>query len=253
MVGGDTVQCCYREQVAYAWYARFREPRLYRHVVSGDWDLIPARCRSHPHEAAFVHKYAPNDTPLHRLLKQSSLSPSATCETTTTDDVWQQRLEEWKRAAVEAMLRADRKAAFRRDALGRTPLHLACMDVSPRSPWSSSFRSAKEEEEDDNGDSSSSLWLLGNSAHMALVICHANPSAASAVDTVDKRTPLHYLLARNDSIPLALLQALTRYCPAAVHWPDATGDTPLAIVEQNRYNEIVNAKQVLRILHQETN
>jgi hypothetical protein len=65
----DPLQCCYREQVAYKLYSTFREPALYRMALLGDWEKVPSRCVSHPKEATFVHKYAPNDTALHRILR----------------------------------------------------------------------------------------------------------------------------------------------------------------------------------------
>ena len=221
------MQCCYREQFAYSLYARFREPKLYRYVVSGDWDLIPARAKSHPKEASFVHKYAPNDTALHRLLRQSG-GCIAIDDTATL-----QRMEEWKLQAVEALLTANRHAASLTDAFGKTPLHLACMEPPTAS---SSFDSSNVE---------------STTVAIALCIIQANPLAARLQDTIDQRTPLHYLVARcHDTIPLSLLRQLILSCPAAIGWRDATGDTPISIVEQ-RAEEIKNVEDVLQMLRGE--
>ena len=221
------MQCCYREQFAYSLYARFREPKLYRYVVSGDWDLIPARAQTHPKEAAFVHKYARNDTALHRLLRQSG------CVVAMDDTTSFRRMEEWKLQAVKALLKANRHAASLTDAFGKTPLHLACMEVSPESSF-----------EDSSTDFDST------SAAIALCIIQDNPLAARLQDTIDQRTPLHYLVARcYGTIPLTLLRQLILSCPAAIGWRDATGDTPISIVEQ-RADEIHNVEDVLRVLRE---
>ena len=209
-MGGDPLQCCYREQVAYALYARFKCPKMYKYAQSGDWDLIPARCQSHPKEASFVNKYAPNDTPLHRLLRYDCTRQVITDATTLA------QMQAWKLQAVQALLKADRQTAAQPDALGRNPLHLACCDDSAVS--------------------------------VAMEICRVNPRAAGMPDRVDQRTPLHYLVARGEGeIPLSLLRLLVETFPEAVRWPDVTGDTPLAIVE-NRREEISNAEAVLEIL-----
>jgi hypothetical protein len=222
-MGGDSLHCCYREQVGYALYARFKLPKLYKYALSGDWDLIPARCRSHPKEASFVNKYAPNDTALHRLLQ---------CDCTTTansqDETTLHCMEEWKHEAVVAFLEANQQAAALPDAFGRTPLHLACSDVSS----CSSFLNRSNDEEENA---------------IALLIAQANPHAASVQDKIDQRTPLHYLVARNDEIPIGLLCKLLEYCPLALCFQDITGETPTDIVER-RCDEIGNADAVLQIL-----
>lgn len=212
MGGGDNLQCCYREQLGYALYAKFREPKLFRMTVTGDWDKIPARCRTHPKEASFVHKYPPSDTALHRLLR-----PVGDCMELLLDEGTASQMNQMKLAAVGALLEANRQAASTADSFGRTPLHLACMDVNQ-----------------------------GGGCDAASMILDVNPLAATVVD-LEKRTPLHFLLARNNGIPLDLLQKLLKQSPAAVFQQDVVGDTPVDIVEQ-RKDEIENATQVLAIL-----
>jgi hypothetical protein len=227
--------CCYREQLGYALYATFREPRLYRMAVTGDWEGIPARCKSHPKEAAFVHKYPPADTALHRIVNASSLTTLASsivvCENDshgTLDEpvpmaMNQETVDQFialKMAAIRALLEANRQAASLTDTFGRTPLHLACMDVT------------------DGG------------AAAALEILSANPMAATVTDVNEQRTPLHFLVARNAHVPLDLLTALVQKCDTTiVQRRDICGESPLDIVER-RMNEIDNAAKVLDILRQ---
>lgn len=45
-MGEGSLHCCYREQLAYSLYGIFREPKLFRLAVRGDWDEIPNRCHS---------------------------------------------------------------------------------------------------------------------------------------------------------------------------------------------------------------
>lgn len=248
MVGEHHAQCCYHEQFRYALYAKFREPKLYRYAASGDWDLIPARCQSHPKEARFRHKYPPNDTALHKLLRPVTTSSSSStasttgtatgtechrdhctncsttnnnnnnsCDPSTSDEQVQKTLIEWKIAAVDALLRADRQLATMPDSFGRTPLHLACM-----------------EDEGAGGDLA------------ALAILRTNGYAASALDQ-EQRTALHFLLARNNHISIELLSLLLELHPKAVMQRDIVNETPIDIVER-RKGEIVNANQVLEML-----
>jgi len=212
MVGGDHLQCCYREQLSYALYSKFREPKLFHLVVKGDWDLIPARCQNHPKEAQFVHKYAPHDTALHRLLR----GPSA-CELDCQLDaetVYQ--MNQMKLTAVKALLEANRLAAVQQDSFGRTPLHLACM------------------EGDDDGS-------------IAATILEINPAAAVVVDN-ELRTPLHFLVARSSgTINAALVQELVTQYPGAIFRQDAVGDTVLDLVQQ-RAHELENADEIMELL-----
>jgi len=205
------LQCCYREQLAYNLYARFREPKLYRMAVKGDWDEIPARCNSHPKEAAFRHKYAPYDTALHRLLRPAEMGCLGDLDETTLAE-----MDKMRYAAVQALLAAHRPAATLQDAFGRTPLHLACMD-----------------------------WQACGIETIAALV-EANPKATTIVD-VEKRTPLHFLVARHESIPVELLQLLMTYGPEAVSMEDAVRETPLDIVER-RKDEMQSTENILELL-----
>jgi hypothetical protein len=241
------VSCCYREQLGYALYATFREPKLYRMAVTGDWSGLIARCRSHPKEAAFVHKYPPADTALHRILQASwsSMTTNADTDTATChseidscsrDDALivpldQETMEQFvalKLAAVQSLLEANPHAASLADILGRTPLHLACMDIVPN-----------------------------NEKALAIVseILRVYVSAATRADSHEQRTPLHYLVARNDHVNIGLVQALLDSSDggptdvSACLGRDLCGDTPLDIVERRR-DEIDNAQEVLAMLRQ---
>jgi hypothetical protein len=210
-MGGDHLHCCYREQLGYAFYAKFREPKLFRMAVTGNWDLIPDRCRTHPKEASFVHKYPPADTALHRMLR-----PFAACEEQQLDGETVDKMNELKLAAVSALLDANRQAAGLPDSFGRTPLHLACMDVA------------------------------GGGTTAAAMILDVQPIALTAVDS-EQRTPLHFLVARNETIPVDLLSKMLEQYPEAVFRQDIVGDTPIDIVEK-RKNEIHNAAHILELL-----
>jgi hypothetical protein len=219
MMGGEhNLHCCYREQLGYALYAKFREPRLFRMVVAGDWDLVPARCRSHPKEAAFVHKYPPADTALHRILRPTLMCGNP--DETTFDADTLEKMNDMRMAAVVALLEAHPQSAIVRDSFGRTPLHWACMNL----------------------DTSSS-----KSGNAAMLIIQANPVAVSIVDS-EQRRALHALVARcNGTIPMDLLSVLLTHDPSAVGKGDIVGDTPIEIVK-NRRKEIANAEAVLKVL-----
>jgi ankyrin repeat protein len=222
MVGPD-MHCCYREQLAFSLYSKFREPRLYRaagHME--DWDSIPARCQSHPKEALFQHKFAPNDTALHRIFRvvPVPVCNEYECQIIRLDPV----IEEQRLRAVQALLAANQQAAAIQDAFLRTPLHLACMELST------------------SGSSTSSI----GTAAAATLILENDPGIACITD-VEKRTPLHFLLARNDDIPMPFLQALIQHGPAAVRMVDAVGETPIDIVVR-RTKEIAHAEIILEML-----
>jgi ankyrin repeat protein len=137
-------------------------------------------------------------------------------------------LIEWKLAAVEALLRANRQLATLPDSFGRTPLHLACME--------------------DASDDDQFQHLGGSSGgHLAAAaILRANGFAASVTDQ-EQRTALHFLVARNHHIPIQLLRQLLDLYPKAVLQRDIVNETPIDIVERRR-GEISNATEVLEIL-----
>jgi len=145
-------QCCVWDSYKYNLYTKFREPKLYRYAAQGDWDLIPQRCKTHPKEATFVHKYAPMDTPLNRLLEQ--------------DD----------------------------------------------------------------------------SCNILLMLMERAPQAVHMVD-IERRTPLHYLVARNERIPLKFLAKMVALCPEALSVKDEVGETPVDII-QSRKDELSNVDEL---------
>lgn len=208
--------CCYREQLSYALYAKFREPKLFRMAVAGDWDMIPARCRSHPKEAAFVHKYPPADTALHRMLRPAISS----CSDTTEQKFDQQTLDkmnEMRIAAVIALLQANPPSALVRDSFGRTPLHWACMNVV--------------------------TYGENNAASLIIRSC---PEAVPLLDS-EHRTALHALVARNNFVPIDVLSLLLEVDSSAALIADIVGERPSLIVERRRA-DIQNADVVLKML-----
>ncbi|KAL7579449.1 hypothetical protein ACA910_014110 [Epithemia clementina (nom. ined.)] len=211
-MGVDNLQCCYREQIAYSLFTKFREPKLYKMAQKGEWDLIPARCKLHPKEAEFVHKYAPNDTVLHRLLRAVEIESSM-----ELDEVTMTELGTLKVGAVNAILAACRGLVTVRDAYGRTPLHYACMNI---------HASAGEETIE--------------------TIMQSNPSATCIQDH-EGRNPMHYLLSRNDKISLRILKLLVSSSLEAVRMMDMLKETPISILERRR-DELSNVDELLAVL-----
>jgi hypothetical protein len=91
-------------------------------AAKGDWAPIPQRCRTHPKEAEFIHRYAPSDTALHQILRFPAFDLDVDCNT-------RECLEKTKEDAVESLIDTYRPIASITDSFGRTPLHLACMDI----------------------------------------------------------------------------------------------------------------------------
>jgi hypothetical protein len=81
-------------------------------------------------------------------------------------------------------------------------------------------------------------------------------TSACWLQDVEKRTPLHYLLARSiDIIPMDALQVLLQACPEAAVVRDGVKETPVDIVtRRGQDGEIMihNVDQVLEILRQYT-
>jgi hypothetical protein len=155
----------------------------------------------------FQHALGAQDTSLHVILK----APNSDVQCPT-----QQTVDQVKLQAVSAILSAHRQAASTKNAFGRTPLHLACMDLS----------------------------YCGEAvAHMIL---DTNALAASVQD-VEGRSPLHYLVARNDEIPLELLTKLIFLCPDALGMADSVNETPLDIVTL-RGEEIKDAAHIFTVM-----
>jgi ankyrin repeat protein len=203
-------ECCQRERYGYALYTRFKVPKLYKFAANGDWDLIPQRCKSNPKEAQFVHFYAPSYTALHRILHSASGSLEVDCAT-------QNHIEQVKLDAISALLEANPSAGSVRDAFGRTPLHIACMDIA------------------------------GCGVTAAYMIIDAYPKATAVLD-VEGRTPVHYLIGRNDSVPLELLSKLISVFPDALKTQDSVMETPLQIAIQ-RIDELQNADAIIEMLN----
>ena len=208
-------QCCVWDNYKFALYSKLREAKLYRFAAQGEWDLIPKRCKSHPKEASFVHKYEPKDTPLNRLLRTQNFF--------SCSQEMKQNIFEMKYRAVAALLEAHSPATTMLDSFRRTPLHWACMDVVGNHV-------------DDETPEESILLLL----------VQKGPQAARMVDMED-RTPLHYLVARNDAIPVKLLAKMVAFCPEALNMKDEVGETPLDII-QSRREELNNADELAETL-----
>mmetsp|Transcript_20861 Transcript_20861/g.45223 ORF Transcript_20861/g.45223 Transcript_20861/m.45223 type:complete len:235 (-) Transcript_20861:53-757(-) len=134
----------------YAFYRRWGVNKLFRMADQGHWDKIPKRVKQHPQEALFVHRYAPQDSPLHRLLRPLHVTcpsgdPSEPTYKHSTDVLTQEeRLEmeakkelmndpdiaEMLLQAVQSIVEANPAGVAKRNMFGRTPLHLACMELT---------------------------------------------------------------------------------------------------------------------------
>ena len=233
------MSCCYRERIAFQLYSTFCEPKLFRYAVCGDWEAIPARCETHPKEAGFVHKYAPNDAAIHRLLRQrqcvrsvvppgatkSQLDVSSSGSVTDAHDEGddnsvlspQTKESEIKLQAIRALLKANRQAATLADGFGRTPLHLSCMDPSPAGV---------------------------GATRLLLEECSSELDAILSRKDVEGRTPLHWLLLRSDEVPIDALDKMLQACPRVVSMQDDVRETPFDVCRR-RQTAISNSAEAL--------
>jgi hypothetical protein len=88
-----------------------------------------------------------------------------------------------------------------------------------------------------HGESEDSILLL---------LLDRAPQAAHMTD-VEQRTPLHYLVARTDEIPVKLLAKMVALYPEALSMKDEVGETPLDII-QSRKDELNNVDDLIRTL-----
>jgi ankyrin repeat protein len=175
-----------------------------------------------------VHKYAPMDTALHRILRTDSCQ---SCPPEMKHSIYGMKLD-----AVRALLEANPALASTADTFQRTPVHWACMDAESNHSQSDPDNT-KEWDRDPSLSSSSSVLLE--------LLDHA-PQAVQKVD-LERRTPLHYLLARNDEIPLSLLTKIVALYPESLTMKDEVGETPLDIL-QSRNEEIPNVDEVIQTI-----
>jgi ankyrin repeat protein len=136
-----------------------------------------------------------------------------------------QDIFDMKYQAVNALLDVNAAAAAARDTFQRTPLHWACMDVAGNHPSK------------DSSDGEDSILLL---------LMERAPQAVHMLDN-EKRTPLHYLVARNANIPLNLLAKVVALSPESLSMKDEVGETPLDII-QSRKDELDNVDDLLSTL-----
>lgn len=159
-------------------------PRLYRYATQGTWHKIPKRCKTRPREAKFIHRYVPNDTALHRLLRAGGSpdhddgeAPKIPTDSAILKEVAQLLLE-----AVYALVEANPSIVCVSDSFGRTPLHLACMNVEQVS------------------------------VQVVEILLEACPKVASVQD-LSGSVPLDYLLAKEQQVPCDLIKKLATVTP----------------------------------------
>lgn len=213
----------------YAVYRKWGVPKLFRMADRGEWDAIPERARKYPKEASFIHKYAPQDGPLHRLLRPLHVPCPISFSyeedpfyKNSTDILTEEEvieLEEKKKLmndpvvaellldAVTAIVEANPVAASKPNTFGRTPLHLACME------------------------------LTGPRAQAASYLIRHTPMTTIAIDCGGS-TPLHFLLGNpiND-IPEALISQYLKADPSALERHNRCGLTPLDVFVKSAANE----------------
>jgi hypothetical protein len=61
---------------------------------------------------------------------------------------------------------------------------------------------------------------------------------------IENRTPLHYLVARNNEIPVRLIAKIVALCPEALSMKDEVGEKPINIV-QSRKEEIRDVDELI--------
>lgn len=129
---------CVVEHFAFKIYTKFRVPSLFRYASKGKWEKIPYRCKTHPSEARFVHRYPPCDTALHKVLRNTEERFVQITETqerpltvtkSAADGIFVE-INKKKTLAVYSLVKANAHSASVQNCLGQTPLHLACADLS---------------------------------------------------------------------------------------------------------------------------
>lgn len=189
---------CIVQNSVYSIYTRFQVPKLYRYVHEGKWQKIPRRCKTRPREAKFVHKYAPCDTALHRLLRAPDESWTERF-LQTTNPALQNEIAQLRLEAICALVEANPSIVSTPDCFGRTPLHLACINRE-------------------------------YSEGAAEILLGACPAAASIHDTFGK-TPLQYLLAEEQHVPPSLIQKFITVTPNALMVSDRRVRMPVDIAK----------------------
>jgi len=193
---------CPFRQGFYSFYTRFKVPKLYSYVYKGKWHKIPSRCKNHPREAKFIHRYAPCDTALHRLLRPPGLcSPEYENFLSTTDPAMQDEIAQLRLKAVRALVKANPSIISTPDCFGRTPLHLACINVQ----------------------------YSKGTAELLLDAC----PAASLIQDTSGKTPLHYLLTEGQHVPSILIEEFVAAAPNTLTMADRKGRTPIDIAKLN--------------------
>lgn len=202
---------CPFRQGFYAFYTRLRVPKLYRYVYEGRWHKIPRRTQTHPHEAKFRHRYAPRNTALHCLLcAPDSCSTEYKQFLETTNAAMQQEIAHLRLKAVRALVEVNPSIVSTPDCLGRTPLHLACINIE----------------------------YCEGAAEILLDAC----PMAGCIQDCSGKTPLHYLLlAENQEVPPRLIQKFAFAAPNAVNIKDRRGRSPLDIVRLNHSQQSKSA------------
>jgi len=217
------------EGTVIAMYNRLIVPRLFAYADEGHWDLIPLRAKRHPSEARFIHKYAPNDTALHRLVR-----PFATAEESTL-------------SSSPGM--SSRKSQLRRTYKARIlfiPPDIDASDSKTDPEYADpQFRPLKPEQPQEHNqqhqspslqleqDPIAAAWLL----HAVEALLIANPAAATTKNRFG-RTPLHIAcrqsnLAHN-SARMQVILMLLEHSPHVASWTDQDVKTPLYhLVEQH--------------------
>lgn len=191
---------CIIRQGLYTIYTRVQVPKLYRYVYEGKWHKIPLRCKTHPRETKFIHRYAPCDTALHRLLRPPEPHSEEYEEfLRNTKPDMQAEIVQLRLRAVCALMEANPPMLLTPDCFGQTPLHLACVNVE---------------------------YTMG-AAEMLLNAC---PRAALIQDTSGK-TPLHYLISGDQNVPTHLIEMFVKTAPEALKSADRRGLTPVDIAK----------------------
>jgi hypothetical protein len=231
-------------------YQRCCVPRLFRYADQGHWDKIPHRASMAPREAKFVHRYAPAETALHRVVRslrviscqevtnafangqnnqtppqtdsnEDSREPETAEETVTENEEFGNLML----AAIGSILKAYPAAASIPNMFGRTAMHLVCMDLSP----------ARKE--------------------AALLLLEHSPQTVKEIDHFG-RTPLHYVLDQQQNsitsnLSLELVRSILLHDPKALQQCDTSKETPYDLLLKQDLSGCSTALQQLLDEHRE--
>lgn len=232
------------EGTVIAMYNRLIVPRLFAYADEGHWDLIPLRAKRHPSEARFIHKYAPNDTALHRLVRPFATSEESTLPSSPSMGSSKSQLRRTYKARI-LCIPPDIDVSDHSSTASKTDPEYA--DPQSRTPKPEQPQEHNQQQQSLSlqleQDPIAAAWLL----HAVEALLIANPAAATTKNRFG-RTPLHIAcrqsnLAHNFARMQVILMLL-EHSPHVASWTDQDGKTPLYhLVEQHWLRQTLQRQQ----------